>query len=141
MSSRPTIDDCRLIELPKIGCSKGNLTFVEEQRHLPFTIRRTFHLYDVPAGVTRGAHAHKTLHQAMICLAGGFDVLLDDGRRQRTVRLERPWEMLYVPPMIWDSESNFAPGSVCLVLASDWYDEADYIRDYAEYTGDTFSPL
>lgn len=130
---RPTIDDCRLIELPRIGDAKGDLTFLENCRHLPFEIRRVFYLYGVPAGGSRGAHAHKTLHQAMVCLAGGFDVLLDDGERQRTVRLERPWELLYVPPMIWDAELNFAAGSICLVMASDLYDEADYIRDYGAF--------
>ena len=131
-SVRPptTVDDCRLIELPRIGNSKGELTFLENCRHVPFEIRRVFYLYGVPPGGSRGSHAHKTLHQAMICLAGSFDVLLDDGLQQRTVRLERPWEMLYVPPMIWDAELNFTAGSICLVMASDLYDEADYIRDY-----------
>jgi len=133
VNKKPTVEDCLVIAFPKIRDAKGTLTFLESCRHLPFAIQRVFYLHDVPLGESRGAHAHKTLHQAMICLAGSFDVLLDDGARRRTVHLERPWEGLYVPPMVWDAESNFAPGSISLVLASDCYDEADYIRDYDAY--------
>ena len=131
--TNPTIDDCRLIELPRVQDPKGSLVFLENWRQLPFEIRRVFYLYGVPAGGSRGAHAHKTLHQAMVCLAGAFDVLLDDGRRQRTVHLDQPSELLYVPPMIWDAELNFAADSICLVMASDLYDEADYIREYVAF--------
>ena len=92
-----------------------------------------FYLYDVPTGESRGAHAHKTLHQALICLAGSFDVLLDDGVRKKKVHLNRPWRALYMPPMIWGAEINFDAGSVCLVLTSDLFSEEDYYRDYDEF--------
>jgi WxcM-like protein len=127
------VDDCRVIEFPKITDPKGNLTFIERERHVPFEIKRIFYLYDVPTGESRGAHAHKTLQQVLICLAGSFDVVVDDGLRQRKVHLNRPWRGLYMPPMIWGAEVNFDAGSVCLVLASDLYSEADYYRDYGTY--------
>lgn len=127
------IDDCQLLELPKITDLRGNLTFVEGERHIPFPVRRVFYLYDVPTGAGRGAHAHRMQHQFLICLSGSFDVELDDGASRRTVHLNRPWKGLHIPPMIWAAEVNFDPGSVCLVLASDHYEESDYIRDYAEF--------
>ena len=127
------IDSCRVYEFPKVPDPRGNLTFIEGEHHIPFGIRRIFYIYDVPTGESRGAHAHKRLQQMLICLSGSFEVHLDDGERQRTVRLNRPWQGLYVAPMVWAAEMNFDPGSVCLVLASDLFDEADYIRDYDEY--------
>ena len=127
------IDSCRVYEFPKVPDPRGNLTFIEGEHHIPFGIRRIFYIYDVPTGESRGAHAHKRLQQMLICLSGSFEVHLDDGERQRTVRLNRPWQGLYVAPMVWAAEMNFDPGSVCLVLASDAFDEADYIRDYDEY--------
>ena len=127
------VEDCRVIEFPKITDPKGNLTFIEKERHVPFEIKRIFYLYDVPTGESRGAHAHKTLQQVLICLAGSFDVVVDDGIRQMKVHLNRPWRGLYMPPLIWGAEVNFDPGSVCLVLASDLYSEADYYRDYSTY--------
>lgn len=129
----PGVDDCTLVDLPKISDPRGNLTFIEGGRHAPFDVRRVFYLYDVPTGSDRGAHAHRGLHQFLVCLSGSFDVALDDGRNRRTVHLNRPWTGLHVPPMIWASEVNFDAGSVCLVLASDLYDEADYIRDYDDF--------
>lgn len=127
------IENCTLIELPKISDPRGNLTFIEGNHHIPFEIKRVFYLYDVPTGADRGAHAHKQLHQFLICLSGSFDVSLDDGGQKKTVHLNRPWHGLHIPPMIWAAEVNFDPGSVCLVFASDKYDEADYIRDYAQF--------
>lgn len=127
------LDNCRLIEFPKITDPRGNLTFIEGRRHVPFEVKRVFYLYDVPTGESRGAHAHKTLEQVIICLSGSFDVLLDDGIKQRTVHLNRPWKGLYVPPLIWGAQAHFDPGSVCLVLVSDLYLEADYYRDYDAY--------
>lgn len=112
---------------------RGSLTFVESDNQLPFAIQRVFYLYDVPTGEGRGAHAHKTLHQFLICLSGSFDVLLDDGTAQTAVHLNRPWQGLHIPPMIWAAERNFDPGSLCLVLASASYDEADYLRDYDQF--------
>jgi len=125
--------DCHIIELPKIADPRGNLTFIEGGRHVPFEIKRVFYLYDVPTGEDRGAHAHKELHQFLVCLAGSFDVSIDDGISRQTVHLNRPWKGLHIPPMIWASEVNFDPGSVCLVLASAPYLESDYYRDYDQY--------
>lgn len=128
-----SIAQCKIIELPKISDPRGNLTFIEGNFHVPFEIRRVFYLYDIPTGSDRGAHAHKKLHQFLVCLSGSFDVSLDDGRRKKIVHLNRPWQGLHVPPMIWASEINFDPGSICMALASMEYDENDYYRDYNEY--------
>ena len=126
-----SIKECKLIQLPKITDPRGNLTFIESTRHIPFDIKRVFYLYDVPTAADRGAHAHKTLHQFLICLSGSFDVSVDDGSNQSVIHLNRPWQGLHIPPMIWASEINFDPGSICLVLASDLYDETDYYRYYS----------
>ncbi|WP_250480634.1 FdtA/QdtA family cupin domain-containing protein [Caballeronia sp. GAOx1] len=128
-----SVSDCKVIDLPKIADVRGNLTFMEGGRHIPFEIKRVFYLYDIPTGESRGAHAHKELHQLLICLSGGFDVAMDDGTDKKTVRLNRPWQALHVPPMIWAAELNFDPGSVCLVLASMEFREADYYRDYEQF--------
>lgn len=123
----------RVIELPKITDPRGNLTFIESNQHVPFEIKRVFYIYDIPTGNDRGAHAHKTQHQFLICLSGSFDVLLDNGMAKSIVHLNRPWKGLHVPPMLWAAEVNFDPGSICLVLVSDFFDEADYYRDYEEF--------
>lgn len=128
------IDDCKIIELPKIKDPRGNLTFLESSNHIPFEIKRIFYVYDVPTGESRGSHAHYKLKQFIICLSGSFDVFLDDGKRKKTVHLNRPWQGLFIPPMIWSSEGNFDQGSVCLVLVSELYDPASYIRDYDLFT-------
>ncbi len=128
-----TVHDSHLVELPKFIDSRGTLSFIEGNRHVPFDIRRVFYLYDIPTGESRGAHAHKNLHQFLICLSGSFDVELFDGREYRTVHLNRPWVGLHIPPMIWASEVNFDSGAICLVLTSDIYDESDYIRDIDEF--------
>ncbi len=128
-----SLSECHLISLPKIIDSRGNLTFIENQRHIPFDIKRVFYLYDVPTRESRGAHAHKTLRQFIICLSGSFDVVVDDGKAQAAFHLNCPWEGLYIPPMIWAAEVNFDHGSTCLVLASDFYDESDYYRDYQTF--------
>lgn len=121
------------MDLPKISDPRGMLTFIENGSQCPFDIKRIFYLYDVPTGESRGAHAHKTLQQFLICLSGSFDVELDDGKSQKVVHLNRPWRGLYIPPMIWAAEVNFDPGTICLVLASDRFDEADYYRNYNDY--------
>jgi dTDP-4-dehydrorhamnose 3,5-epimerase-like enzyme len=131
-----SLTDCKLIELPKITDDRGKLTFVEGNKHIPFDIKRVFYLYDIPTSEDRGAHAHKQLHQFLICLSGNFDVLADDGTEKKLFNLKYPWLGLHIPPMIWASEMNFTPGSVCLVLASDFYDESDYHRSYADFLAD-----
>jgi len=128
------IDSCTLIELPKITDPRGNLTFLESNKHVPFEFKRVFYIYDVPTGEGRGAHAHKTLHQFLVCLSGSFDVHLDDGNDKKIIHLNRPWIGLHILPMIWASEVNFDPGSVCLVMTSERYDESDYIRNYEQYS-------
>jgi hypothetical protein len=127
------IDLCKIINLPKILDSRGNLTFIEGGNHIPFDIKRVYYLYDVPGGSERGGHAHKGLHQLIIAMSGSFDVLLDDGTNKKRVHLCRSYYGLYVCPMIWRELDNFSSGSVCMVLASNVYDEADYYRDYTEF--------
>jgi len=128
-----SVDQCKVIDLPKINDPRGNLTFVESEKHIPFEIKRVFYIYDVPTGESRGAHSHHTLKQFIICLAGSFDVKVDDGSKKKVIHLNRPWQGVFIPPMIWDSEANFDAGSVCLVLSSDMYNEKDYIRNYDEF--------
>jgi len=128
-----SVDDCKVIDLPKISDPRGNLTFIEECNHIPFDIKRVFYIYDVPTAVDRGAHAHKDNHQFLICLSGSMDVLLDDGMNKKTVHLNRPWQGLHIPPLVWASEAEFVPNTLYMVLASLPYDENDYIRDYYEF--------
>ncbi len=125
--------DCKIVNLPKIAEPRGNLTFVEGERHVPFEIRRVYYLYDVPGGADRGGHAHKGLRQLIVSMSGSFDVILDDGREKQRFHLNRSYYGLYVCPMIWRELDNFSSGSVCLVLASNRYDESDYYRDYQEF--------
>ena len=127
------IDLCRLIELPRVPDARGNLTFIEGGRHIDFDIQRVYYLYDVPGGSERGGHAHKALRQLIIAMSGSFDVHLDDGLHKRTVHLNRSYVGLYVCPMIWRELDNFSSGSVCMVLASNRYDESDYFRQYDEF--------
>lgn len=124
---------CRLIKLPKITDARGNLTFVEGGQHVPFDIQRVYYLYDVPGGAERGGHAHKGLHQLIIAMSGSFDVVLDDGKEKKRIHLNRSYNGLYICPMIWRELDNFSSGSVCMVLASNKYDESDYFRDYGEF--------
>ncbi len=127
------LEACRTLDLPVIRDTRGNLTFIEQSVGLPFPIRRVYYLYDVPGGSERGGHAHYALHQLILPLAGSFDVLLDDGEERKTVHLNRPWTGVLVGPMIWRELQNFSSGSVCLVLASEPFDEKDYIRDHGEF--------
>jgi hypothetical protein len=128
-----SLNDCSLIELPKVSDPRGNLTFIEGGTHVPFEIKRAYYLYDVPGGATRAGHAHRTLEQLMIAIAGSFDVELNDGQTKEKYHLNRSYCGLYISPMIWRDIDNFSSGSVCLVLASDYFDEADYYRDYDEF--------
>jgi dTDP-4-dehydrorhamnose 3,5-epimerase-like enzyme len=124
---------CRLIELPQVKDARGNLTFVETERQVPFVFRRIYYLYDVPGGASRAGHAHKKLEQFLIAMSGSFDVTLDDSREKRKFHLNRSYYGLYVPPMVWREIDNFSSGSVCLALASDYYDESDYYREYDDF--------
>ena len=128
-----TVNDCKVIELPKINEPRGNLTFIEGSRHIPFDIRRVYYLYDVPGGAERGGHAHKQLEQLIVAMSGSFDVALDDGYEKKRVHLNRSYNGLYIPRMIWRELDNFSSGSVCMVLASNYYDEADYYRDHVDF--------
>lgn len=128
-----SIDSCRIIQFPKISNPQGNLTFIENRTHIPFSVKRVYYLYDVPGGAVRGGHAHKNLQQLLIAVSGSFDVELNDGINKRTTHLNRPYFGLYIPPMIWRELNNFSSGAVCLVLASEYYDEADYHRDYGQF--------
>jgi hypothetical protein len=127
------IEKCKIIDLPKISEPRGNLTFIEASRHIPFTIQRVYYLYDVPGGAERGGHAHKGLHQLIVAMSGSFDVILNDGFEKKRFHLNRSYYGLYVCPMIWRELDNFSSGSVCLVLASNLYDELDYYRDFDEF--------
>ena len=127
------ITDCKLLELPKISDPRGNLTFIEGGRHVPFEVKRVYYLYDVPGGAERGGHAHKHLSQLIVAISGSFDIVLDDGHQRRRFHLSRSYSGLYICPMIWRQMDNFSSGSVCLVLASNLYDESDYFRDYEQF--------
>jgi len=130
-----SIDKCQIVSLPRIKDpdGRGNLTFIEGGRHAPFEIRRVYYLYDVPGGATRAGHAHQKLEQLVIALSGSFDVAIDDGVSKTQYHLNRSYRGLLIPPMVWREINNFSSGSVCVVLASDYYDEADYYRDYDEF--------
>ncbi|HEX8173197.1 MAG TPA: FdtA/QdtA family cupin domain-containing protein [Thermoanaerobaculia bacterium] len=133
MLAYPTVDDCALIELPRIPDVRGSLSFVEGARHIAFPIARTYWVYDVPGDAARPGHAHRELEEVVIALSGSFEVRLDDGSRQRVVRLNRSYRGVHVPRMIWRAFSDFSTNSVCLVLASRHFAEDDYIRDYARF--------
>jgi hypothetical protein len=122
-----------LIYLPKISNRAGNITPIENGKNFPFNVKRIFYLYDIPGGQSRGAHAHKQCHQLLIAASGAFEVLLDDGEVKRHVLLNRPDIGLHILPGLWASEINFSSGAICLVLASELYDEDDYIRNYPDY--------
>ena len=131
-SSR-TVYDSAIIQFPKILDDRGNLTFVEENRHIPFSIARVYWIYDVPGGESRGSHAYRELQEVIIALSGSFEVFLDDGMAQKTVMLNRAYNGLYVPNMVWRRMQNFSTNAVALVLASLPYSVEDYIRDYHEF--------
>jgi dTDP-4-dehydrorhamnose 3,5-epimerase-like enzyme len=123
----------RLIDLPKIPDPRGNLSFIEGENHIPFHVRRTYWIYDVPGGERRGGHAYRTLHELFVALSGSFDVVVDDGSGPEHVVLNRSYVGLHVPPMTWRHLENFSTNAVCLILASEYYDEADYVRDRDEF--------
>lgn len=126
-------EDCRILRFPKIEDRRGNLSFIEGNSHIPFDIQRVYYLYDVPGGAARGGHAHKALWQVIIAMSGSFDVVLNDGSVRQKFHLNRSYSGLVVGPMMWREIENFSSGSVCLVLASNRYDENDYYRDFEEF--------
>lgn len=123
----------QFIDLPVIGDPRGNLCVIESSRQAPFDIARVYYLYDVPSQSVRAGHAHKTLHQLLIAVAGSFDVRLHDGVREERITLNRPNRALHIGPMLWRDIDNFSSGAVCLVLASAYYDEADYFREFEDF--------
>ena len=122
--------DCKILDLPKISDPRGNLTFIEGGRHIPFEIKRVYYLYDVPGGAERGAHGHRRLQQFIVAMSGSFDVILDDGFDTKTIHMNRSYYGLYVSPMMWREITNVSSGAVLMVLASELYDPSDYFRDY-----------
>ncbi|HCE66823.1 MAG: FdtA/QdtA family cupin domain-containing protein [Nitrospirota bacterium] len=128
-----SVFNCSVMELPRIQSPSGNLTPVYGNTQVPFDIARIYYLYDIPGGETRGGHAHRNLQQLIVAASGSFDVLLDDGVNRKVVHLNRPYFGLYMPNMIWRELINFSSGGICLVLASEVYDESDYLREYQEF--------
>ncbi|WP_147678944.1 sugar 3,4-ketoisomerase [Algibacter pacificus] len=129
---KTTIKDLQIIDIPKISDPRGNLSVIEKNT-LPFEVKRVYYLYDVPSDSYRGGHAHKKLYQFLVSLSGSFDVLLKDGENQTKFTLNKPNKGLLIVPGIWRELENFSSGSVCLVLASDVFDESDYIRDFTDF--------
>ena len=125
-----SLSHCHIIDLPKIGDPRGNLTFIEGNRHIPFDIKRVYYLYDIPGGSERGAHGHRNLKQLIVAMSGSFDVVLDDGFNKKSFHMNRSYFGLYVSPMIWRDITNVSSGAVLMVLASEFYSEDDYFRDY-----------
>lgn len=128
-----TVEDCRIIQLPKISDIKGKITPIYSSVHIPFHIARVYYLYDIPGGETRGGHAHMELQQLIVSAMGAFDVIVDDGYQKKRFSLNRAYYGLYMPHHIWRELENFSSGSICLVLASLPYDENEYIRDYKDF--------
>lgn len=128
-----TVFSCSIIKLPQLGNRNGHITAVNNCQEVPFVIKRVFYLYDIPSGESRGAHGHKECHQFLLAASGSFEVLLNDGKVQRQILLNRPDLGLHIPPGIWAAEVNFSGGAICLVLASELFDEDDYLTNYNEF--------
>jgi len=133
LSRKPSVYDAAIIETPKIVAGNGHISVVEGGINIPYDIRRVYYLYDIPASSERGAHAHKQCHRFLVPVSGAFEVTLDDGENRRTIRLDRPFYGLYVPPGLWTAIQSFSGGAICLSLASHGYDESDYIRNYDDF--------
>ena len=130
---KTSVYECSIGELSRHHHEKGNITVVENSSTIPFEVRRTYYLYDIPGGESRGGHAHRKLQQLIVAASGSFSVTLNDGRVKRTFVMNRPYQGLLIVPGIWRTLEDFSSGSVCLVLASEKYEESDYIRDYEEF--------
>ncbi|WP_231625458.1 FdtA/QdtA family cupin domain-containing protein [Pedobacter sp. R20-19] len=128
-----SLDEIKIIQLPRILDERGNLSFLEENNHIPFTIRRTYWIYDVPGGETRGGHSYKTNQEFIIALSGSFDIVFNDGKTTRTYSLNRSYYGLYVPAGLWRHMDNFSTNSLAFIVASTDYNESDYIRDFKRY--------
>lgn len=128
-----TLEACKIIQLPKVQATSGNITSLNNGIDVPFYVKRIFYIYDIPSGEDRGAHAHKECHQLLVAITGAFEVEVFDGNQKLRFLLNQPNTGLHIPPGIWASEVNFSGGGICLVLASHEYEESDYIRDYQEY--------
>ena len=128
------LDECKIVTLARIvDPTRGALTVTEQGRDVPFDIRRAYWIYDVPSGESRGGHAHKELRQLLVAISGSFKVVLDNGKERREIMLNHPWQGLLIVPGVWRTLEDFSSGAVCLCLASEHYDEEEYIRDYAEF--------
>ena len=125
--------DYELIDLPKITDPRGNLTVAEQMKNVPFDIKRVYWTYDVPGGESRGGHAHKALYQLVVAMSGSFTVTLDNGKERETILLNHPWQGLLIKPNTWRTLDDFSSGAVCMVLASELFEEDDYIYDYDEF--------
>jgi hypothetical protein len=133
MNNKTSVYDCSIIKLPCRESREGSISILENGVNLPFDVKRVFYIYDIPAGKDRGAHAHRICHQILVAVSGSFEIEMDDGYTRRTVILNRPFYGVHIPPGIWAAEKGFSSGSVCLVLASEAYDDDDYIRDYETF--------
>lgn len=128
-----TVDNCKLVELPRFLDARGNLSFAEQNNHIPFEIKRTYWIYDVPGGEARGGHAYYKNQEFIVALSGAFDVVVDDGQQKKTFALNRSYYGLYVPNGLWREMNNFSTNSLALEFGSTHYDKADYIRSYDEF--------
>ena len=128
-----SVYECSVVHLPKIHNQAGNITALENQKNIPFDVKRVYYLYDVPGGAERGGHGHRKLQQFIVALSGSFDVLINDGTNKKVVHLDRPYIGLHVVAGIWRELINFSSGAICLVLASEKYTEDDYLRDFDSY--------
>lgn len=134
-----SLSKVQILDFPKLSDSRGDLSFIEHPRHIPFEIKRIFYLYNISDKESRGNHAHKQLEQIFIPVFGAFEALVDNGSIKKTFQLDKPWQGLYIPPMIWTELNDFSPSTVCLVLASDTYKEEDYHRNYQDFIADVNS--
>jgi len=130
---KATLSDVKIIDLPKIEDPRGNLSFIEEEKHIPFKIKRTYWIYDVPGGQVRGGHAFKEQQELIVALSGSFDVTIDDGVKKKTFSLNRSYYGLYIPAGLWRQMENFSTNSLAMVLSSTHYGEDDYFRNYSDF--------